>query len=141
MRSAADKAASFYRAGKKPIDPPKELSARAKAIWRQIVNSKPPVWFDGSSLGFLADHCETQARMEECWRRLRRYPVGSREGRLTGQELRQLRMSYATSARMLRLVVQYAIERRSTQAGESTPEAEGDTLIGGEAARRFRVVS
>jgi len=139
--SHADKAARFYRAGKQPLDPPKRLSTRAKAIWREIVASKPVDWFDGGSLGMLAGLCETGARLEECWRRLARFPFGCVEARYVMTELRTLQANYDRAASKLRLTVQAIVDNRSAKAAESAPEAEGDALIGGEAARRFRVVS
>lgn len=140
MRTPAEKAAAFYRAGKTKKDAPRDLSIRAKAIWREIVNAKPVDWFDGGSLGLLADHCRTQERLEEVWRRLGRYPVGSREARQVMSELRTLRTNYATSARLLRLTVSNGMERQAAKYGESAADAEHDDLIGG-AARRFRVVT
>src|SRR5436190_20097899 len=122
--SAEERAGSLYRAGVNPADPPRVLSARAKQIWRQIAAAKPADWFDGGSLGLLADHCETQTRLEEVWARLRRYPVGSREGRMLMVELRTLRGNYATSARLLRLTVTAAIERRAAQNGETRAGAQ-----------------
>ncbi len=56
-------------------------------------------------------------------------------------ELRTLQANYDRAASKLRLTVQAIVDNRSAKAAESAPEAEGDTLIGGEAARRFRVVS
>lgn len=141
MRSAAEKAAAFYRAAKTAKEPPKALTGRARAIWREIVNSKPADWFDGGSVGLLADHCWSQARLEECWRRLDRYPVGSSEARLVMVELRTLRVNYATSARLLRLTVSNGIERHAAKMAEAATESHQDELIGGGAAKRFRVVA
>jgi hypothetical protein len=140
MRTAAERGAAFYRADPAARIPPKALSPRAKAIWRDIVKAKPLDWFDGGSLGLLADHCETQARLEECWAGLRRLPVGCREARMYLDEVKVLRPNYATSSRLLRLTVSAGIERQAAKAAESAPEAQGETLIGGEAAARFKVV-
>ena len=141
MRSAADKAAAFYRAGKTAKLPPKDLSTRAKAIWREIVNAKPVDWFDGGSLGLLADHCETQARLEECWRRLRRLPVGSNEVKLVMLEIRTLRPAYISSCRLLRLAVAYGIEHKAAKETERAADGQQDELIGGGAAIPFRRVA
>lgn len=140
--SADERAASFYRAGRKSAPPPRVLSTRAKWIWRSIVAAKPIDWFDAGNFGLLADHCETQARLEEVWARLRRYPVGSREGRALLVDLRTLRGNYLRSAQSLRLTVQYQIDRRSTMAGETQPAHAGDDLVGGAATRgRLRVAA
>jgi len=140
MRSAANRGGAFYRADNTVREPPKELSQRAKAIWREIVRSKPLDWFDGGSFGLLADHCETQARLEECWIVLRRLPVGCGEARAIMTEVKILRPNFGRSAALLRLPVQYTVDRRATLAGERAPEGHGDSLIGGQAAERFRVV-
>jgi hypothetical protein len=119
------------------------LSTRAKWIWRSIVAAKPIDWFDAGQFGLLADHCETQTRLEEVWARLRRYPVGSRESRLLMGELRILRGNYATSARLLRLTVQQTTERHSTKTAERGSAIGGDDLVGGVATRgrRLRVAA
>lgn len=141
MRTAANRSGAFYRADNTVREPPKELSQRAKAIWREIVRAKPLDWFDGGSLGLLADHCETQARLEECWAILRRLPAGSGEARAIMGELKVLRPNYATSSRLLRLTVSAGIERQAAKAGEKAPEGQGDALIGGEASARFKVAA
>ena len=139
--SAQERAAAFYRADNTVREPPKELSQRAKAIWREIVRSKPIDWFDGGSLGLLADHCETQARLEECWAVLRRLPVGSADARAIMAEVKILRPNFGRSAALLRLPVQYMVDRRATLAGERAPANQGDALIGGEASSRFKVAA
>ena len=139
--SAQERAAAFYRADNTVREPPKELSQRAKAIWREVVRSKPLDWFDGGSLGLLADHCETQARLEECWVVLRRLPVGCDEARTIMAEVKILRPNFGRSAALLRLPVQYTVDRRATLAGEKAPEGQDDALIGGQAAERFKVVA
>src|SRR5215203_3159941 len=112
LRRADAKAGAFYRAGT-PAAPPKALSGRARAIWKEIVAAKPLDWFDGGSLGLLADHCRTQARLEDCWRGLDRLPVGCEEARLVMRELRVLNTNFATSSRLLRLTVSHGIERQA----------------------------
>jgi hypothetical protein len=56
-------------------------------------------------------------------------------------ELRTLRGNYATSARLLRLTVQYAIERQAKQAGEAAQGSRDDELVGGAAVRPIRMVA
>jgi hypothetical protein len=72
--------------------------------------------------------------LEEVWARLRRYPVGSREGRELLVDLRILRSNYATSARLLRLTVQAAVEFHETKRDEVTNNP-GDELVGGGAVK------
>jgi hypothetical protein len=126
--SPEERAASFYRAGSKSPPPPRILSPRAKAVWREIVGAKPIDWFDGGNFGYLADHCEEQARLEEIWVELRKVVPGSPESsRLTG-ELKTVRGNLATSARHLRLTVQEAVQRAATKAGEKQASASNDEI-------------
>jgi hypothetical protein len=105
------------------------LTTRAKNIWRKIVGSKPIDFFNEGSMGLLADHCETQALLEEVWARLRRYPVGSKENAFLVKQLKEVRANYATSCRLLRLTVQYTTERQAVKNAEKG-SVTGD-LIGG----------
>jgi hypothetical protein len=138
--SASERSGAFYRADTAAREPPRDLSQRAKAIWREIVRAKPIDWFDGGSVGLLADHCETQARLEQCWVVLRRLPAGCDDARVILAEVKILRPNFGRSAALLRLPVQYAVERQAAKAGEKAPEAQGEALIGGQAAARFKVV-
>jgi hypothetical protein len=121
--------------------PPRELSTRAKAIWRQIVAAKPIDWFDGGNHGYLADHCEEQARLEAIWRALRQVAPGSPESHRLTVELKVVRGNLSTSARHLRLTVQEAIQRAATKGGERQATAASDSLVGGNATRqKVRVI-
>lgn len=51
--SAEDRAAAAWRAGGAPPKPPKHLSRRAKALWRNIVASRPPDYFGPGSTPLL----------------------------------------------------------------------------------------
>ena len=51
--SAEDRAAAAWRAGGAPPKPPKHLSRRAKAMWREIVASRPPDYFGPGSAPLL----------------------------------------------------------------------------------------
>jgi hypothetical protein len=137
--SAEERSASFYRAGRKSMPPPKVLSPRAKQIWRQIVGAKPIDWFDGGNHGYLADHCEEQARLEAIWVELREVVPGSPESARLTAELKTIRGNLSTSARHLRLTVQEAIQRAATKAGERQATASGDQLIGGAAVKGPRI--
>jgi hypothetical protein len=138
--SAEQRAGSFFRVGGQPIEPPRVLTTRAKRIWREIVTSKPMDWFDAGNAGLLADHCETQALLEEIWARLRRFPVGSKESAVLINQHRTVRNNYAVSARLLRLTVQQTTERQATKNAERG--SVSDDLVGGVAThRRLRVAA
>jgi hypothetical protein len=128
--SAEERAGSFYRAGRKSAPPPKVLSPRAKAIWRQIVSAKPIDWFDGGNHGYLADHCEEQARLEAIWVELRQVAPGTKESRNLTAELKAVRGNLATSARHLRLTVQETIQRAAAKTSERPAEVADDHMVG-----------
>jgi hypothetical protein len=138
--SAEERAASFYRAGKVRAKPPTQLSPAARKIWRAIVASKPVDWFDYGSLGLLADHCQSRARLEAIWTRLHEVKAGSPESLSLAKEMRIHSARMSTTARQLRLTVQHAITRQASMAGESTDPAvlarrAASHLLGGYAVR------
>jgi phage terminase small subunit len=137
--SAEERAAAFYRAGNKAPAAPKALSSRAQAVWRQIVSSKPVDWFDPSHHGYLADHCETWARLEEVWAGLRQVHPGSDESRILMNALKILRGNFSVSSRHLRLTVHEAVDRKAAKATEQQAAATGNELIGGGATRLKKV--
>ncbi len=51
--SAEDRAAAVWRAGGEPPKPPKHLSRAAKAMWREIVASRPADYFGPGSTHLL----------------------------------------------------------------------------------------
>ncbi len=56
-KSAEDRAAAAWRARGKPSPPPKSLGRKARAIWREIVKSRPPDFFPTGILPLLEDFC------------------------------------------------------------------------------------
>ena len=128
--SAEERAASFYRAAKQPLQCPRGLSPRAREIWADVVESKPPDWFDGGCVGLLADHCRLQARIEAIWQALDGLPVKSKESMALSGQLKILLTSYATTARQLRLGVQTAVELRAVKNAESST-THRNRLLGG----------
>lgn len=141
MRSSPEhRAASFYRAGKLAA-PDKAMSAEAKAIWRKIVSDKPIDWFDAGSLGLLRLYCETLASANRIAVDLAEVKTSSPGyGRVMIQWRTQCSAA-AQLARQLRLGVQHQVERQAAKAAEKAPEAQGEALIGGQAAARFKVVA
>lgn len=130
--SAEERAASFYRVTRKGLLPPSKLPHRAKAIWREIVGSKPIDFFETGQCGLLADYCETQSRLEECNADLRRLDLGSEESDRLFNRTIKLGQRMSRLAPQLRLTVQWSVERHSTKAGEAAPGLEiGGELIGG----------
>ena len=137
--SPEERAASFYRSGA-VSSPQKGMSPQARVIWRKIVAAKPRDWFDAGSLPLLRLYCETLVSANKVAADLAEMKTGSPGyARAVTQWGRQCTAA-ATLARQLRLGVQHAVERQAAKAGEKAPEGQGDALIGGQAAERFRVV-
>jgi hypothetical protein len=93
-------------------------------------------WFDGGNHGYLADHCEEQARLEAIWAELRKVVPGTNESRNLTAELKTVRGNLATSARHLRLTVQETIHRAAVKLNERRPSGRDDDLIGPPARMR-----
>jgi hypothetical protein len=125
------RAAAFFRAGSAPPDPPKVLSTRAKSIWREIVGAKPVDWFDGGNFGYLADHCEEQARLEQIWVALRQVVPGTNESRNLTAELKTVRGNLATSARHLRLTVQETVADTAAKTKERQTTLDNELVSPG----------
>ena len=138
--SAEERAASFYRSGPVPV-PPKAMSAEAKAIWRKIVATKPVDWFDAGSLPLLRLYCETLASAERIAADLVEIKTSSPGYSRALIHWRTQCSNAATLAKQLRLGVQHAVERQAAKAAEKAAEGQGDALIGGQAAERFKVVA
>lgn len=136
--SAEERSASFYRAAKQPLQCPRSLSPRARQIWADVVESKPPDWFDGGCVGILADHCRVQARIELIWQALDGLPVKSKESAALTNQLKVLQGSFLNTSRQLRLGVQSVVDVRSAKNGESKTTAP-DILLGGLAVHRATI--
>src|SRR5215467_783047 len=119
-RSSAETAASFYRATRQRVEPPRRLPARAKAIWREILASKPIDYFDVGHHGLLADYCETQEALERCRVDLRRLRLDCATSDRLFDRTIKLGSRLSTLARQLRLTVQWTTDRRATKAGETS---------------------
>ena len=56
-KSAEDRAAAAWRARGEPPPPPKHLGRKARAVWREIVKSRPPDFFPTGVLPLLEGFC------------------------------------------------------------------------------------
>ena len=56
-KSAEERAAAAWRARGTPPPPPKCLGRKARAIWRGIINSRPPDFFPTGILPLLEGFC------------------------------------------------------------------------------------
>ena len=138
-QSAESRAAAAFRAGAEPPRPPSGLSAAAKAVWVEIVASKPADFFDAGARPLLIAYCEAAVHVAYLarklqWHRSRRYSPDAIDC-----EKRFVAVSGAmtTLSTKLRLSVQALVDRRSRgllEQGAGSPTAKKpDRLLGGEA--------
>lgn len=68
--SAADRAATFQRAGFQKPQPPAGLSDKASALWREIVSCRPADFFAPGNLSLLHQYCQLSVILREVTDRL-----------------------------------------------------------------------
>lgn len=132
--TAEERSAAYYRAGKKPAAPPKGMSAAARRIWTEIVESKPVDWFDAGSLVNLRVHCEVAAGATRVSRQLTRVKPGTPEYRQLSAQAKILGSTLATSSRQLRLTVIASVD---VEGQKATERGVVQQLLGG---RSLKVV-
>ena len=97
-------------------EPPKSLSKRQADIWREIVATKPPDWFEADTRPILEAYCKAidwQARMSK---ELERAIAG--EGGFAACE-----KLYAITEKNVKLLAQLATKMRLTPQSRYTPKA------------------
>ncbi len=126
-QSAEDRAAAAWRAGGKRPEPPKHLSRKAKAMWREIVASRPPDYFGPGAAHLL----ESFVVAVLAARTLAEVVEADPRDEAAAKEWRDFAKVEATLATKLRLAVSSAIR---PHAGALTERggAHGP-LIGGNA--------
>ena len=128
--SAEARAAAAFRSTAGRQGPPKHLTIRAKLLWQEIVDDRPPDWFRPGSLQLLEIYCELVMQQRALLRRLR-----GAEGEEHAKQLqlaRQLSGTIANLAKTLRISVQADVERHSRKV-EERGDGPRDPLLGGTA--------
>ena len=125
-KSAEDRAAAAWRAGGKHPEPPKHLSRRAKAMWREIVASRPPDYFAPGAAHLL----ESFVVAVLAARTLAEVVEANPRDEAAAKEWRDFAKVEATLATKLRLAVSSAIR---PQSGKLTEKGGSHPLIGGSA--------
>ncbi len=125
--SAEDRAASAWRAGSKPVKPPSYLSRQAKALWREIVASRPPDYFGPGSTHLL----ELFVVAVLAARVLAVVVEADPRDEAAAKEWRDFAKIEATLATKLRLAVSSAIKPHAGKLNERG--AAHHPLIGGQA--------
>jgi hypothetical protein len=132
--SAESRSAAAYLVGGKPPQPPKHLSARAKAIWRSIVASRPVDYFRPGSDVLLAQFCEMAAAQEHNLRALAGNPGDPARQR----GVRDLAMILNSCATKLRLAISSAARAEAgilTEKDTIAPKGKSDLLFGANVVR------
>jgi hypothetical protein len=132
-RSAEDRAGAYFRTGGTPPLPPKHLSVKAKALWREITASRPPDFFTRGSWPLLEQYCEMSVLQGDYLRMLRADPLNPEVQAVV------IKMAAAlnATATKLRLAIT-SVDKRSgmlTEKGEPEAGPSDDTLFGGNVVR------
>ena len=125
-QSAEDKAAAVWRAGGKRPEPPKHLSRRAKAMWRDIVASRPPDYFGPGAAHLL----ESFVIAVLAARTLAEVVEADPRDEAAAREWRDFAKLEATLATKLRLAVSSAIKPHAGALAERGG-AHGPLIGGG----------
>lgn len=138
--SAEARAASSWRNGGIAIDPPKRLSAEAKALWREIVEDRPSDFFRPGAHELLAQFCEVSVAQRAALAELALLNQASGdESEMVDRALampavvkrvRELGAVVLSTAAALRLSVQAEVDRKSGKLTETAPKSKGRRALG-----------
>jgi hypothetical protein len=132
--TAEERSAEYFRAGARPAEPPRGMTAAGRKVWRSIVASKPVDWFDGATLEVLRFHAENIASAQAASRDLRKVKPGTPQFRAIAGDMKSISVSLGHSSRQLRLTV--LVDVQGQKAGERGVVGDGNVdLIGGPALR------
>ncbi len=112
--SADERAASAWRAGAKAPKPPKSFSRPARALWREIVRSRPPDYFLPGSLNLLESFVVASIAVRELAPKIAADPADKD----LAETFRRHSATAATMATKLRLAVSSAIKPHSGKLAE-----------------------
>jgi hypothetical protein len=133
--SAEERAARFYHARKQSAAPPKGMTAPARRLWREIIESRAPDYFDAGSLQLLRLYCEAVAGANRLAAGLAGLEVGSAEAARAITGWKMMNASAIASAKALRLTVQNAVHTQSARITERGVVSNVDQrLLGGREA-------
>jgi hypothetical protein len=127
--------ATAFQSRATPLQPPADLSPAAAEVWRTVMRSKPPSFFD-ASLPQLAFYCRTMATLDRISAELEQTPAGSERSRELINEVRVLAQVVAVHGRQLRVTNSARVDRKAGILDEARPRAFDDPLIGGRRTRR-----
>ena len=132
--SAESLSAAMYRHPKSPPEPPTDLTAEGKKLWRETVRDKQADWFNPVSTRLLHILIQQLCLCND----LQRQYDAMELCQVSGIVLKQLLATSANCASIaarLRLTPQQQIDRRSGKITETgLGDAVDDRLLGGSAA-------
>jgi hypothetical protein len=136
-RSAEGRSAAYFRTGGKGPEPPRDMSAFARRLWRSIVASRPPEFFPPGQQELLRQFCE----LAEMRRFYRDMWEDHRDNQDFVKAIVQLSTTLNATAVKLRISNSSAIDKRSGILSEREPVPEGGAsvhlLYGGPGKPRF----
>lgn len=94
--------------------PPEDLSSYAQKIWKDVVDTKPPEWFESDSFPFLRAYCQAADEHKKLADEIQTY-------RTTRDEGYKDTISMMTS--QAKLLGELAVKMRLTQQSRYTPQA------------------
>ena len=121
-KSAEERAAAAWRARGKLPDPPKRLGREAKAIWREIVNSRTPDFFPIGILPLLEDFCVASVAARDLSKTVEANPA-DKTAADNWIAYVKVQVSLATKLRL--------VNTASRSSGSHTEKGVSDPLIGG----------
>lgn len=132
-QSQEAKSLAAFRAGDAPLAPPRYLSKPATALWRQIVTSRPPDWFDQGNSVLLEAFCTLSIQARGLHGQLAK---GTEVDAALLRRCLAIVKTLVNLAVRLRLTPQAGIDRRSRMLDErNDPGASDDPLIGGDTGK------
>lgn len=118
-RSADDLITAAFLPKLEPIPEPRTLQpARARQIWKEVVQSKPVNYFQVTDTPLLTRFCTIAARCEAVEQLLAVTPADAKGAPQLERRLASLAASLAGLAQKLRLTVAHRIERHAAARSE-----------------------
>ena len=118
-----------------PPAPPVQLSVAARRVWRDIVASRAPGYFDAGSLPPLESYCVAVVASRAAMAWLDAAPPGTREGKAACAAVVKLTMMMCSVGTKLRILPSSKWRADGGRLDEpGTGLAGGGGLLGGDAA-------
>jgi hypothetical protein len=111
------------------------MSAAARRLWRDIVGSKAPDYFDAGSLPLLRAYCVAATGADKLAAGLAEFPAGSADAMRAMASWKMMTAAALAHAKALRLTVQNAVHTQSAKITERGVVSNIDErLLGGREA-------